>query len=315
MNELVGFIVDARKAGETNDEIIVSLVEKGWSNEQILEAMIEADKIIPPVVAATSTNPVETTVPATFVDQPAPTADISAFAVPSEEIVESTPILSQQLPDIELPSSNENVQRYVNDSALTVPKKSFSKGVIVSILVILFLLAGSGYAYTKKIITMPFGLLQNTKTASTAFADYEVIKKDSAIMLNDSVRFTITGFQTMSSGDFNALQAESTSTISSEKQALLIYYTLQNTSDNVQVLSTLESNARSFSIVDSKKSRVDVNSNVFLESLSTLTEIKARQYTSNAIIFEIPKSYTNLHDLYFILESQEAQPKKGYIKL
>ncbi len=321
---LLNFILEARRLGATNDQIIDLLVKKGYSNDQILLGFVEADKQLP--ANDVSTDAFATGETVTLTEPPVePHGDISAFAAPPV-IQPYTPpqprvFASQQYadprsytpPSVKPVQSRLSMPRYVNDS-LKEPVKVSKKAVMVGI-VALFLVTGGWLAYRMGIVSSTIALFQGSRSSTAAFAQYEQIPKDTAILLNDSVRFTVTGFQMMSSEEFNDLQEGSGAQIDEGNQALLIYYTLQNTSDTVQVITTSEGDLRTFAIMDKKRKRIDVDSGALDESLTTLTDLKPKQYTSNALIFEIPRSYTDSHELYFVLQSDAASPQKGYLQL
>ncbi|MDQ3099189.1 MAG: hypothetical protein M3Q44_05575 [bacterium] len=302
MNELLDFIIQARAVGETNDQIVASLIAIGWTSDQIAAGLLEADKQIAPIFAI-PVQPMNETVTTQYIPDP------------PVDYYTDTPVLPE-IPESEMTPLTSAVPMYVNVDAIkgSVPGQSHKKAItIVSCIAILFI--GIGYSHWKGLLNNPFRSLPKTQIAKSVFADFELIKKDTALMLNDSVRFTLTGFQLMGKDEFNALQDGGGSTIADGNQALLVYYNLQNLSEDARVIVLTESSTIPFSIVDKAKSRIDIDSAVLTESVANLAELKPKQYTSNALIFEIPQSVTNIHDLYFLLQASDAQPPKGYIQL
>jgi hypothetical protein len=298
MNELLDFIIQARTVGETNEQIVASLSESGWSSDQIAAALLEADKQIPPTFAI----PVQSIEPTH-----------SFFSEISAEIPPEIPALPE-IPVEQFTPLTSAKPMYVNESAIKAVPKSHKKMMIVATCIVV-LFVGVGYSYQKGLVSNPFNSLGKTKTVASVFADFEPIKKDTPLLLNDSVRFTITGFQLMEKDEFNGLQDASGNVISDGNQALLVYYTLQNLSEDARVITLTEASTIPFSIVDKNKDRIDVDSPVLSDSISNLAELKPNQYTSNALIFEVPQSISSVHDLYFLLQSTDAQPPKGYIQL
>ena len=91
MNELTEFILAARQANETNEEIISSLKEKGWQDDLIYAAVVEADAQTP-VVTPPPVVQEEVVQEPIVQDQP-----ISSFAVPSEVFIPQPFVLEKGL--------------------------------------------------------------------------------------------------------------------------------------------------------------------------------------------------------------------------
>ncbi len=339
MDELLAFIQTARFAGASDEQITAILSEKGWLADQIqasfaqLKAPVAVSSSaiphleIPAIPEMPSVEPIPTIQENSYIQEAPPiqeqpiiqepqVPDISRYAVPSSQIIPDQGYIAPStpaLPDLVIPTKTKDVvPGYVNESAMVTPKEKHPKTTIAAICIVLLLGVG-GFAYWKGLL--PTNFFKRTQVATSVFAQYEPLKRNTAILLTDSVRFTITGSQVMSSDDFNALQEDSDGVrATADNDVLLVYYTVQNMSDTPQVLATTEGDSQTFSVVDSNQKRVDIASGIFSDSLTSLADLKPRQYTSNAILFEVPKA-TDVHTLFFMLQSSDARPAKGYLVL
>lgn len=295
MNELLEYILQARQLGQTNDQIMATLLDIGWSSDQIAEGLLAADKQIPPIFSI----PVERMEQVEQVEQ--------------DDVV----AVSQYIPD-PLPEPVVTPDRYVNEQAIqevAIPKKSNNKrSTIIALSVMMFFL-GVGLVFWKEFTPMSFTAMNGAQNVESVFAGYEVISKNEPIFLNDSVQFAVTGIQLMNREEFNDLQDGDGSLVSEGNNALLVYYTMQNLNEDAIVIALTNDETIPFSVVDGSKHRVDIDSEVLSESIENLSELKPGQYTSNAIIFEVPGELSSTNDLYFLLQSVNSEPSKGYIKL
>jgi hypothetical protein len=309
MSELHTYIIEARTAGQTDDQIIETLISKGWNNEEIMAAFLEMDSA--PQEHSIFEN----------------TAELVEI-LPREDTVAVPPTMGEiQAVQEELVPENNNLTIPISDSdkqneIRTFSKPSFSfripfaRQMIFCLVLLLF--SGAGYyIYQQGYLNSYIPKIQKKASVSVYFEKYSALKKNDVVLFNSSVRFILTGSQLQDAKEFNSyLQGgERGLLIGESNKVLLIYYKIENTGEKVQELISDENIVGLFSITDTEGKRVDTDSSIFKDSLLFLSDLKPKQYTSNALVFQVPQTIVDSKSLYFVMQSNLAKPEKAFIQL
>jgi hypothetical protein len=159
--------------------------------------------------------------------------------------------------------------------------------------------------------------ISNSVTTTSGFEGFLKLSLNDDIQLNGSVTIRFTTASFISAEEVNKAKGTSVpgELIKKENQGLAVYFEIKNTSQDPQSIIGIGETSPFLISDDSGKSILVTESIINPFNAAALITIPANQTITNALLFEIPKGYTNINGLNLVYFHPKFQPSKAYIPL